>query len=245
MIKFFRKIRQRLLTENKFSKYLLYAIGEIVLVVVGILIALSINNWNESSKISVTEIKSYSNLLRSLKKDSLELVRIIEIQTKSIESQNKVIQSQSFEIIETMSSNEITEMIYDLYKGSFSFFPKYGTYNSIVANRGLNIINSENIKSNLTDLYDYWCNRYENVDNVLDKKYHNVLYPFLQEEIGFFVNSDFSYENIDVTRFEIGYYHLQLQCQNLNPLTNHSIRQLVNIQEKVNELILEISSQIK
>ena len=47
MIKFFRKIRQRLLTENKFSKYLLYAIGEIVLVVIGILIALQINNCNE------------------------------------------------------------------------------------------------------------------------------------------------------------------------------------------------------
>ncbi len=47
MIKFFRHIRKQLLTENKFSKYLLYAIGEIVLVVIGILIALSINNWNK------------------------------------------------------------------------------------------------------------------------------------------------------------------------------------------------------
>lgn len=47
MIKFFRRIRQQLLTENKFSKYLLYAVGEIVLVVIGILIALNINNRNE------------------------------------------------------------------------------------------------------------------------------------------------------------------------------------------------------
>lgn len=47
MIKFFRKIRQKLLSENRFSKYLIYAIGEIVLVVIGILIALQINNWNE------------------------------------------------------------------------------------------------------------------------------------------------------------------------------------------------------
>lgn len=47
MIKFFRRIRQKLLSENKFSKYLLYAIGEIVLVVIGILIALQINNWNQ------------------------------------------------------------------------------------------------------------------------------------------------------------------------------------------------------
>ncbi len=47
MINFLRKIRQRLLIEKKFSKYLLYAIGEIILVVIGILIALQINNWNE------------------------------------------------------------------------------------------------------------------------------------------------------------------------------------------------------
>ncbi|WP_432410545.1 hypothetical protein [Rasiella sp. SM2506] len=54
MIKFFRKIRQRLVVENKpalpagrFSKYFLYAIGEIVLVVIGILIALQLNTWNE------------------------------------------------------------------------------------------------------------------------------------------------------------------------------------------------------
>ncbi len=56
MIKFFRKIRQRLLTENKFSKYLIYAIGEIILVVIGILIALQINNWNELNKIKKSEI---------------------------------------------------------------------------------------------------------------------------------------------------------------------------------------------
>jgi len=50
MIKFFRKIRQKMLSESKFNKYLIYAIGEIILVVIGILIALSINNWNENRK---------------------------------------------------------------------------------------------------------------------------------------------------------------------------------------------------
>ena len=50
MIKFFRNVRQKLLTENKFSKYLLYAIGEIILVVIGILIALQINNWNQNQQ---------------------------------------------------------------------------------------------------------------------------------------------------------------------------------------------------
>ena len=50
MIKFFRRIRRTLLSENKFSKYLLYAIGEIFLVVIGIMIALQFNNSNEENK---------------------------------------------------------------------------------------------------------------------------------------------------------------------------------------------------
>ena len=47
MIKIFRNIRQKRLSDNRFSKYLIYAIGEIILVVIGILIALQVNNWNE------------------------------------------------------------------------------------------------------------------------------------------------------------------------------------------------------
>ena len=61
MIKFFRHIRQKLLSKNmpdrqadKFSKYLLYAIGEIILVVIGIMIALQANNWNEKLKTNNT-----------------------------------------------------------------------------------------------------------------------------------------------------------------------------------------------
>lgn len=65
MIKFFRKIRQKTLTENKFSKYLLYAIGEIILVVIGILIALQINTWNEQRKDKVKE----QEILKRLRKE--------------------------------------------------------------------------------------------------------------------------------------------------------------------------------
>ncbi|MBC3759798.1 hypothetical protein H7U19_15400 [Hyunsoonleella sp. SJ7] len=77
MIKFFRKIRQKLLSENKFSKYLLYAIGEIVLVVIGILIALQVNNWNQNRlqekklsqtlKVLASNIESDINALKLLK----------------------------------------------------------------------------------------------------------------------------------------------------------------------------------
>ena len=63
MLRFFRNIRQRLLTDHKFSKYLLYAIGEILLVVIGILIALQIDNWNEERKDRIKERQILSSLL--------------------------------------------------------------------------------------------------------------------------------------------------------------------------------------
>jgi len=65
MIKFFRIIRQNLLAQNKFSTYLLYAMGEIILVVIGILIALQINNWNENKKL----LKEEEKLLQALERE--------------------------------------------------------------------------------------------------------------------------------------------------------------------------------
>mgnify|MGYP000577589061 CR=1 FL=1 len=65
MIKFFRQIRQNLIMENKTGKYLKYAIGEIVLVVIGILIALEVNNWNENRKDSIEEKAILENLSKS------------------------------------------------------------------------------------------------------------------------------------------------------------------------------------
>ena len=65
MLRFFRQIRQRFLTDNKFSKYLLYAIGEILLVVIGILIAIQVDNWNEARK----DRNLYLNYLGRLNSD--------------------------------------------------------------------------------------------------------------------------------------------------------------------------------
>jgi len=69
MIKFFRKIRQNLIMENKTGKYLKYAIGEIILVVIGILIALSINNSNEYRKQNAQIAKYAKSLVQDLEKD--------------------------------------------------------------------------------------------------------------------------------------------------------------------------------
>ena len=71
MIKFFRKIRQRLLTENKFSKYLLYSIGEIVLVVIGLYIAIQLNNWNQDRQNQNLGASNIQLLIDNIEKDSI------------------------------------------------------------------------------------------------------------------------------------------------------------------------------
>ena len=86
MIKFFRKIRQKLLVENRFNKYLLYAIGEIVLVVIGILIALQINNWNQYKNNQET-LKLY---LTEFNEEIKFNIRDIKFELQDIDTQKKI-----------------------------------------------------------------------------------------------------------------------------------------------------------
>ena len=69
MIRFFSKIRYQLAAENRFGKYLRYAVGEILLVVIGILIALQVNNWNEERKIHAFERKILTDVLHTIDND--------------------------------------------------------------------------------------------------------------------------------------------------------------------------------
>ena len=86
MIKFFRKIRKNLLSQNKFSQYLLYAIGEIILVVIGILIALQINNWNESRQKKNLERDYLSEIKENLVRDTLNINKTLDFSSKKIDS---------------------------------------------------------------------------------------------------------------------------------------------------------------
>ena len=84
-MKLFRKIRQNLLGNNKVTKYLLYAIGEIILVVLGILIAVKINNINEASKIDEVEKQTLIEIRTSLEKN------LIEVNNMSLAHQEQIL----------------------------------------------------------------------------------------------------------------------------------------------------------
>ncbi|KXI28413.1 DUF6090 family protein [Paraglaciecola hydrolytica] len=93
MIKFFRRIRQRMIKESRFSKYLFYAIGEIVLVVIGILIALQINNWNEQRKVDTEIVKVLKEIRTNLITDNLQIQQTYKLKAEDIRIQSVLIEA--------------------------------------------------------------------------------------------------------------------------------------------------------
>ena len=91
MIKFFRKIRQNLLLEGKKGKFLKYAFGEIILVVIGILIALQINNWNENKKTRSQELVLLENLKLEMEENHKLLVDYLETKETAIDDLTMVL----------------------------------------------------------------------------------------------------------------------------------------------------------
>jgi len=149
MIKFFRKIRQQLLTENKFSKYLLYAIGEIVLVVIGILIALQINNDNEIRKSREKELHYLNNIKSDLQLNINEIQDYIDIRSRRIVSANKVI--EHFEGKPLTDLDEFNRNIVNIYTWR-KFYQINNTFQELTNSGNLALISNDSIKNTLLNL---------------------------------------------------------------------------------------------
>ena len=91
-MKIFRNIRQKLAAENSVAKYLRYAVGEILLVVIGILIALQVNNWNEERKAKINERALYGRILMDLKIDEDRINQHIDYFNNDLEILNSIYQ---------------------------------------------------------------------------------------------------------------------------------------------------------
>lgn len=164
MIKFLGRIRKRLLTENKFSKYLLYAIGEIVLVVIGILIALSINNWNEERKARINE----KQLLLSLSEDFKSNLTFLEY---SLDEIPKLIEEYSIVIEHAGKLNQgISDFMKDdiVTTGFIRTILIDGTLNSMLSSTTLELIRDESLKRLLTSYPARLSNYKESENDLID-----------------------------------------------------------------------------
>ena len=154
MIKFFRKIRQKLLTENKVSKYLIYAIGEIVLVVIGILIALSINNWNESKKDRIRERVFLIGIQNDLKQDTTSLFRQIRNNKYSLSKYNFINPNFKFHEQYKVMIKDTAYSLRPFTNQPRSFGPTIGTYNSLISEGNTSLIANKKLLKKIQAIYE-------------------------------------------------------------------------------------------
>ena len=149
MIKVFTRIRKQLLSENKFTKYVLYAIGEIVLVVIGILIALQINNNNDIRKARAKEVHYLVNIKSDLKMNIMEMDNYLQIRNQIIEAAQRILQHFEGEAITDYSAfNADGMLIYNWQK----FYQSNNTFQELLNSGNLAMISNDSIKNMLLNI---------------------------------------------------------------------------------------------
>lgn len=149
MIKFFRHIRKSLIEQNKMGKYFKYAIGEILLVVIGILIALQINNWNENKKQRAQELHYLKNIKTDLQMNIAHIDNYIADREVAAKNAAKILEHYEGRPIgdfEVFASEAIS--IYTWRK----FFQINNTFQELVNSGNLALISNDSIKNTLLNM---------------------------------------------------------------------------------------------
>ncbi len=187
MLKFFRKIRQQLLSENQVSKYLLYAAGEILLVMIGILLALQINNWNEARKDGVKEKKVLVSLLEDFKYSQTRLKNALEAYPKEIKRLEAALNYIG------KSSAELNAAMRDSISstGYWETAIAEGSIQSVLSTDKLELINNDSLKKLLT-AYPSESNKFKGMEMRVRNIILNLHRPILETYVSLtdFISAD-------------------------------------------------------
>ena len=249
MIKFFRKIRQRLLAENKFSKYLLYALGEIVLVVIGILIALQLNLFNEKQKNEKTEVAYLKGILTDLDQDIYEVNELMYYDTILFNSYTLILRAFTDKSINVYSSSFMKALnyayIYNPFEGNSTVFE------DMKSSGRINFIQSDALRLSIL--------RYYNDSQEIIKMQNEVNGPQIAE-----LKNDAYLNNIDmnslievfifpdkwtaeIDNLDLSFFQKDIKSQEVKKFANNIsvMKGLVLASSSFNELLLYNSKDLK
>lgn len=161
MIKFFRKIRFDLIQKQQTAKYFKYAIGEIILVVIGILIALQVNNWNET-RLEQKRIKQYAkSLIQDLKSD-IDMLKVSQFQAEKkhryIDSLRQYVNLTPFA---DLSNTDLYVIAHDIMYRPYKW--NRSTLNELKSSGALRYIYNDSLQKKLV--------AYESFSNHLDEDF--------------------------------------------------------------------------
>jgi len=231
MIKFFRKIRRNLLSDGKTGKYFKYATGEILLVVIGILIALSINNWNEDRKNRLKEAVYLEGIKTDLEWDIKYLDFLIPFNNTRIKeyaSLDSVVKLRSDKIFEI----EFSE-IFDLSNQTGTFYPRSGAYSSLINENSAGLIQNRELLANIKFLYDIEYVRAsllgQELDDISTKIRWERRLDFRQEL------EDYNFEDYDALFADLG---------ELDRNINKFLKRINGLKKKINEVVEKIDIEL-
>ena len=238
MLRFFRQIRQRLLSDNRFGKYLLYAVGEILLVVVGILIALQIDTWNDQRIQRNSESLILKELHREFVANKNQLDTAIYYHQRSFKSA-EYIRSRLPLDLKTINRDSIAFHLYQM-GWIFTYNPSSGITNSLLNNSSYEIISNEELRQLLISWNDVLAD-YQEEEIRGYNNYQNYLKPFEKKHFNF--NMDYakwlSDPRIDLSILETLAFdnYVQDRHNDINEILNNVDGELNRLVETIERII--------
>jgi uncharacterized protein DUF6090 len=237
MIKFFRKIRQNLLEEGNTVKYFKYAIGEIVLVIVGILIALQINNWNENKNNRIQAEKYLTTIKLNLEDDIKQAENLISFSKTGIEHSN-VFLSQ-FKTLKPIDKNVQLYIVYLMLEQTIEV--NNSGFRALLNSKGMTYIN-DNLQIKILNYYRH-IEQLKSREEIANTDIKTLYEPYVKENYNWIYNKTNPWprqaefykddprvlKNIDAKKLladkqlEIMIYGRRWQSMNLHDLYNKTI----------------------
>lgn len=249
MIKFFRKIRQNMIDEGNLKRYLFYAIGEILLVMIGILLALQVNNWNEKRKGKIAESKAIIGLINEFERNSKDLVRVYNLKLDSEKALREYLEilnsdSLSLSFITSLDRPDI---------GGYTWNPTNPIMNSLLSTGKLDNIENDSLKLMLTSWNDL-IEDYSEQQSIYSQITIPDFYAYENKTVPVKVmqgNHDFKYTSEKyISKFdlpkarenivnEVEYHNQLAKCINRLYIQVASAKEVIQISNHIQEMLKE------
>ena len=250
MSRFFRKIRQRLLTQNRFTKYMLYAIGEILLVVIGILIALQIDTWNDNRKLNNQELELLESLQKEFTSNRDELERAIR--------KAQAIQKRCERILENTGNRDIKLSRYEsdsLIRSGLlniiTFDASNGILNNIINSGRIHVLKNEKLKNFLSN-WDGILNDVKEDETWAVNERNSITFPFIYKHSNYVNISQNGVKNNEITSgFTTDYRDIYKLPEFENLVNSHRIwnskneRNYAYLKKTIEEIIALCQQEIR
>ena len=183
MAKLFRRIRKEIIGSKRIREYAPYAVGEIVLLVIGILIALQINNWNESRKDEARERVILGQLNHEFRLNRIQFAEIRRLHTDSFEKLGIVLRNLA--TVDQKVSRDSVLQNYTSMFGGYTFDASNGVVQSLVSSGDYNLIRNDSLRGLLLSWIDV-LEDYTEEERLSQNFWSTVIEPYLVDQGVFF-----------------------------------------------------------